>query len=500
MSKYPSNIFEIRPKDNAFTAEQNTAKIIPVIHRNYYVFNVGRVPVRAEVHVGTSLGWYGKAAGPVEVLPGEEAILDMSTKNYVASAVKVYNDYSLRALVHVGKDDASDWSGKPKAPLKVDINEVGKTLVKFSPGNIPPVGDKLDPLMDFFFPQREIVWGIVFDDAVQFPSKVKMDIRQLRTKLINLNALLETTGVNVSFQFMQLMEELTGFEKKFVTGKEADRTNYANYISLPYYSCMVSLKMCLYQFGITNKNKLNLMDEQVRRLLLLSKELIEDKNDGAVTYINELTKFIINDQYKTCDPQQVFDALATTRTYCGLAGTGFIPYWKGILKNPFWKKKAYNDVVVFSTYFGRPSPLLYRQLAEENVPEPLLPQLVGETRNKLQAIDVWFWRQNYKSPPKIGGLSIRFSNGNVKNTGGFTNEGRSFVFGDVLLVSLKVWGDGCINGLEFTSSDGRKQKCGCALGMFEREAAPFPPLPLPLPLPPKVVDRRSHRVVAQSAG
>lgn len=463
MSKYCSNVFEIPAKDNSLTARQDT-KVIPLYHRNYHVLNIGRVPIKAEVIFGTALGWHGTAVQPVLVQPGEATILDMTKNLYFLTTVKIYNEQSLRALVHVGRDDASDWDKRPKHPIKLDINMISNNIIKFSPANIPLISDKLDPILDFFFPQKGIIWGTIIDESIQIHTKIKLDIRQLRTKLINLNALLEhkeaSVGASFPYQFMQLMEDLLGFEKKFVISKEATNADYHNYISLAYYSSMVSLKMCLYQFGILNRIKIGLNDEQVRRLLLLSKQLIEDRLDGAITYINRVATKAINNEYNNCEPQLAYDSIATVQTYCGLAGLQFIPYWNGILTNPFWKKKAYNNVIIYSTYFGRPSPLLYKQMVQEEVVEPLQPQSIRGVRNKMIGVDVWLWRNNSRSLPKIGGMTVHFQNGNVYNLGTATREAKSFFFDNALLVKLTAWGVGAIDCLEFGFSDGRIITCG----------------------------------------
>ncbi|CAH1223251.1 unnamed protein product [Diabrotica balteata] len=462
MAKLGANIFEVAPNSNSIVTKQ-TAGVLPHQHKSFNVLNIGRTIIKAELLNGTSLSWHGSLQSPVEILPGEGKTLEVGKNLYYVTAVRIYNHSSVRALVHVGKVDGTNWDQETKGELKFDLSYIANILVKYGPGSIPVVDNKLETIIDFFWPQFESIWNLTIDAEYQLHEKMKSDIKQLRDKLLNFNVTLEylNNSQTTPFHFMQLIDDMVGFERKFIFNPEAANSEFFNYMFLPYYSSVISLKMCLYQFGILNRLKIGLFDEQVRRLLLLSKQLIENRSDGAISYITRIYKDVFNKQYSSCDPQQIYEALSTVRTCCGVAGFEFFPYWNGILSNPYWQKKAYNDVVVYSSYYGRLSPNLAKQLVPEEVEEPLQPKLISSgIRNKMTRIDVFIWRKSYKTSPKIGGMSVYFQSGEVYNLGQRSQEVRTIDFKEFALVKLVAWGDHCIDCLEFIFSDERKEMCG----------------------------------------
>ncbi|XP_050497850.1 uncharacterized protein LOC114332967 [Diabrotica virgifera virgifera] len=462
MAKLGANIFEVASNSNSIVNKQ-TSGLLPQQHKSFKVLNIGRTTIKAELLTGNRLCWHDSLQSPVEILPGDEKTLDVGNHLYYVTAVRICNDSPVRALVHVGKVDGTNWDQEAKGELKFDLSHIANILVKYGPGSIPVVDNKLETIIDFFWPQFESIWNLTIDGEYQIHEKTKTDIKQLRDRLLYFNVTLKylNNSQTTPLHFMQLIDDMVGFEKKFIFNPEETNSEFFNYMFLPYYSSVISLKMCLYQFGILNRLKIGLLNEQVRRLLLLSKQLIESRSDGAIIYITRIYREIFNKQYANCDPQQIYEALAMVRTCCGVSGFQFFPYWNGILSNPYWQKKAYNDVVVYSSYYGRLSPNLAKQLVPEEVEEPLQPKLISSgKRNNMTRIDVFIWRKNYKTSPKIGGMSIYFQEGEVHNLGQRSQEVRTIDFKEFALVKLVAWGDNCIDCLEFIFSDERKEMCG----------------------------------------
>nr|AAC63217.1 juvenile hormone esterase-related protein [Leptinotarsa decemlineata] len=458
---------EVKPKSNRFALEHSSG-IFPSVRRNFRIYNYGRVPVKAVAKYGTAAQWIGSVTGTT-VEPGEEKILDMHNRPYYVTGVYLENENSKsRALVHVGyQGNRYSWyTHKERGwDLNIDINEVAKTLVEFGVGKIPVVGEFLAPLIGFFWPESEpSVWDQVKDQVEEMIDTKTNDVitgilggnlRHLKERIHVLKMDLDRHK-NVSGHFMNIAEDMIGFEHKFMFRNEDNaRAGEINYLLLPMYSSLVTLRMTLHQFGILNHEQIGLSEENVQRLKDYSKRLIQGP-DGAIKHITSVLNERINNQLNTCIPDHVYDALVTVRTYCGLNGTEYIAYWNHLLEHPESTTKPYNDAITYSTMFGCPTPIQARQMVLEEVQQPLQPKLINGKRNKITGIDVWIWRKNNRgAPPKIGGLKIYFENGDSHELGKWSAEKHYVEFKGAFCTRLSVWGNGALDYLEFALSDGR---------------------------------------------
>ncbi|XP_074025307.1 uncharacterized protein [Leptinotarsa decemlineata] len=470
--RYNINCFQVQPKANRIVMEHNSG-IFPETRPNFRLYNIGRVPVRAEARYGTAFGWLGTISGAT-VQPGESQILDMGGRSYYVVGIYLANDDSnCRVLVHAGYienryplyvNKEGDWD------LNIDINALAKKLVVFGVSQIPDVGVYLSPLIGFFWPDsKPNVWDQVKDQVEKMiDTKTNEvitgilggDLRQYKERIIVLKEDMDKHK-NVSAYYMNLAEDLIGFEQKF-TFKKTDnsRAGEINYLLLPMYSALVSLKMTLYQFGILNRERIGLSEDDVQKLKDYSKRLIQG-TDNAIEYITSVLNDRIDYQLNTCNPDHVYDVLVTVRTYCGLNGTEYFAYWKHILEHPESETKPYNDAITYSTVFGRPTPIQARQIVPEEVQQPLQPKLVNGKRNKISGVDVWIWRiNNGDGPPKIGGLKVYFENGDTYELGKWSAEKHYVQFKGAFCTRLSVWGNGALDYLEFALSDGRVLECG----------------------------------------
>nr|XP_023018811.1 uncharacterized protein LOC111507695 [Leptinotarsa decemlineata] len=465
--RYNLNCFGVEPKTNRMVLRSDSG-LFPKVRKNFQLYNIGRVPVRAEGKYGTAVQWLGTVT-KATVQPGESKILDMQGKLYYVVGVNLANDNSnTRALVHVGyqgnnypwyTNKENNWDPKMK------INELAKIMVQFGVGKIPIVGEYLAPLVGFFWPAHgPSIWDQVKDqvkDLIDTKTNEVItgilggDLRHYKERIQVLEEDLERHE-DVSGHFMNIAEDLIGFEQKFIFRKEDNsRAGEINFLLLPMYSSVVSLKMTFNQFGIMNQKQIGLSDEDVQRLKNYSKRLIQGSG-GAIEHITSVLNDRIEYQLNNCIPDQVYDALVTVRTYCGLNGTEYFAYWNNILEHPESETKPYNDVITYSTVFGRPTPIQARQIVPEVVPQPLQPKLVDGKRNKITGIDVWMWRiNNGGGAPKIGGLKIYFENGDTSDLGVWSAEKHYVSLKDAYCTRLSVWGNGALDYLEFALSDGR---------------------------------------------
>nr|AAC63079.1 putative juvenile hormone esterase [Leptinotarsa decemlineata] len=459
--------FEVKPKANRIVLEHNSG-VFPATRKNFRVYNLGHVPVKAEAKYGTAVQWIGTVS-EATVQPGETKYLDMKGKPYYVTGVKLTNDNSnTRALVHVGQQgQRHSWyiNKEPDWDLKIDITELSKTLVEFGVGKIPVVGEFLAPLIGFFWPESEpSIWDQVKDQVEEMiDTKTNEvitgilggDLRHYKKRIQVLEEELDRHE-DVSGHFMNIAEDMIGFEQKFIFRKEDNsRAGEINYLLLPMFSSLVSLKITFHQFGILNSEKIGLSEKNVQRLKDYSKKLLQG-TDGAIEHITSVLNERIEYEMNNCIPDHIYDVMVTVRTYCGLNGTEYIAYWNHILEHPESTTKPYNDVITYSTVFGSPTPMQARQMVFEEVPQPLQPKLVDGKRNKISGIDVSIWRYNISgATPKIGGLMVSFENGDTYKMGDFSGEKHHVDFKEAVCTRLSAWGDGDLDYMEFALSDGR---------------------------------------------
>ncbi|KAG5875922.1 hypothetical protein JTB14_031166 [Gonioctena quinquepunctata] len=465
--RYNISSYQVAAKNDRTVLEYHSG-IFPESVQPFRVYNIGREPVWAEAKYGRAGKWMGGIVG-YTVEPGHEQILDIGDRLYYRTGIYLQNNNDNRVLVHCGhKNNQYPWYDKLEGSweLKIDINAIAKKLVVFGVSKIPKVGEVLSSLIEFFWPDTEepSIWDQIKDqvkDLVDTKTNEAIrgilggDIRHIKERILLLKQDLKRHQ-NVDAHFMNIAEDLIGFEKKFALAKE-DNSSYGeiNYFILPLYSTMVTLKLAFYEFGILNQEDIGLTHEHVQRLKDYSERLVNGP-EGAVHHIIEVLNERLLHELNTCNPDHVFDALATVRTFCALNGTEYLAYWKDLLIHPGAEKKPYNDAISYSKVFGRPTPIQARQIVPVDPEQPLTPKLIDGKRNKIDGVDVWMWRiNNGRGKPKIGGLKVYFENGDTYEMGGWSSEKHYIYFKGAVCTRLSAWGDGALDGLEFAFSDGR---------------------------------------------
>nr|XP_023029449.1 uncharacterized protein LOC111517505 [Leptinotarsa decemlineata] len=464
--RYNISVFQVMPRANRVVVETSSG-IVPGPRANHKIYNIGRVPIIAEAKYGTAVTWIG-VVDKKTVKPGEVEILSFQNRPYFVTGIQLTNNDSYRALVHVGLEgDRYPWYDtlEPNWKLNIDINELAKTLVVFGVGFIPDAGPFLALVIDFFWPENSPnVWDQMKDKVSHLvDSKTNEvirgilggDIRYFKERIIALKRDMER-GQDVSSHYMNIAEDLIGFEEKFIFNtQDNSRADEINYVILPMFSSLVTLKLTFYQFGIINREKIGLSAEHIERLKDYIYRLV-DGPDGALKHVNRVYNERLEHELNTCNPDHVHDALVTVRTYCGMNGLEYIPYWKQIMERPEFVGKPYNLVLTYSTGFGRPTPSQARQQIVEKLHPPLQPKLTDGKRHVMTAVDVWIWRgKDGNGTPVIGGLKVYFGEDETYSMGRWSGNRQWIYFKGAKCIRLTVWGDKGLDALEFAFSDGR---------------------------------------------
>ncbi|CAH1101240.1 unnamed protein product [Psylliodes chrysocephalus] len=478
MPRYSFQCFEIGANTSRVCYEYNTG-IWPETRPDYFFFNIGKTEVYCENIYGTSFGWIGAITGRT-LLPGESVTLSMLGKLYLVTGQKVYNRGDRRALVHIANSNGySYYCPSDEIPMKIDINNVAKKLVAFGVGKIPYIGSDLALLINIFWPEtKKSAWNEVKEQVINLvDSKTKDairgilggDLRYMKERITVLKLRLDDpNSKDTNRNYINIAEDLIGFEKKFSFAKE-DNPDYINinFFLIPLYSAIVNLKLFFYQFGIKNQSKIKLTNDDIYNVKSYLSRLIEEKTDGAIAYINKVFEDQFNYEYDHCNPDDIYNALAVVYQYCAIGGTEFFKFWREIVKDPFSTKKPYISVISYSTHFSRPTPYLSRQIVPDEIQPPLQPKLVDGKRNRINRLDVWMYRNN-EGTPKIKGIRIFYENGENSQSGEWAESMITIHFQGSYLKSLTAWGNESVNGLEFEFLDGRKQTCGTNYKLSEK--------------------------------
>ncbi|XP_072384936.1 uncharacterized protein [Diabrotica undecimpunctata] len=471
MSRPNTNCFQVLPNDSRWLSKQDSG-FFPKCHTDYYVFNMGRQEVLVEGWWGTKLGWIGVLDG-VNLAPGNGYRIVVSDKPYYVTSVKITNRTHVRALVHCSELSGYPLRDQGTENIRPDINSIAKYFIPFGVGKISEINMDFKSLENFFWSKGgESVWDkitkqitFLLNEATQkrIQQILREDILHVKDNLNILQTQIKTfqpSVVKAEF-FIQLAEQLVFLEKKFSDCGDSDIN--LNFYLLPLYTATVNFKVILYTIACKRHREVGLNDEQIGRILQFSEKLIDDPYLGAVAHITKTFEDKFHLEYRTCDQELIYNILATVRTWCGINGEEYVPFWRALLDKK--QKNVYNDVITYSTYFGRPSPQLYYQLVTDDVSPPLQPRKINEKRNVMNGIYVYIWRTaTNEGAPKIGGLKIMYQNGDSVETGKATGESNYMDLKKAFLKKVIVWGGEGINCIEFYLSNGKVQYFGTKEG------------------------------------
>ncbi|KAJ8960434.1 hypothetical protein NQ318_013718, partial [Aromia moschata] len=462
-TQYNSNTFGIAMHQDILAVKQDSG-IFPESQKNYIVFNIGRTEVYAELKYGTKVMWHG-VADAATVRPGEWKELNNGQRPYYVTGLKVYNNTDERAVVHCATSDDKYYLYVKKEEGSFDEirNKIIKSIVVLGLKYVPYVGSGLSGLVGAFWPRSENnVWEQVqgkieplVDEKIldAISGILNGDIRHYQERIGVLAKEIEEGGdpEDIRVHYMNIAQDLIGFEKKFMFTSEIHDHQNVNQFILPDFSTTVLMKISFYVIGMKQADKLGLTDNNVNSIKSYAERTIYEPN-GANKYIEDLYKDRVDNAYKTAFAEDLYDNMMN-----GLNISAF----GTISLEHLTDEGYYNDVISYSTVYGRQTARLIKEATAEEMPQPLTPSLVDGKRNRISSMDVYIWRiDNGKGPARIGGMKIQFENGDSYTLGTVSGEVNNVDFNGALLKTLEVHGDGAIDSMVFSFSDGRVITCG----------------------------------------
>lgn len=353
---------------------------------------------------------------------------------------------------------------------EVDFNAALKSVLIFGIAKIPGVGEGLALLLDIFWPQeKENLWEKIKDkveklidqNALQIIELILSgDIKQFEERIKTVNSeILGKKLKDASNHYMNIAEDLVGFEKKFIFAdlKRLDKKAINLYV-LPLYSTTVLMKVSYYITGIQKAELIGLNESQTTRLKKYLNSLIHDSK-GVNYYIKTLNEDRIDATYDDAPPDEIFDAMMYTRSFAAINGLEYIPIWNKMVELHSLDTECYVDVISYSKLFGRQTPDLAKQAIAVEMTQPLTPDLLNNgQRNKIKSITGYIRRIG--GSPRVGGGKIIFENGTNYQFGTITNELVYKELNGALINNLVVYGNKAIDEATFYFSDGSQLSFG----------------------------------------
>ncbi|XP_049823932.1 uncharacterized protein LOC109599065 [Aethina tumida] len=466
---YDSGIHGLKGGDSTTILEQDSG-LFPTRHSDYEVFNIGRSPVYCALKYGTKIAWIGNITTAI-VKPGERKMVMNNHKPYYVTALKLQNDTSKRVITCAHYEGGGSDYPDEKFEFDMNVNNVLRELVAAGIKYVPYVGSGLSFLVKLFWPeQKKSVWEQVRDqvtslvdqkileainallagDIAQYKSRIQTIVDEIKDKK------------DASAHYMNIAQDLIGFENKFIFTKTHPDYKKINYSLLPMYSYVIHMKLMFYLIGLDQKDEIHLTKANVEDIKKYADKLLNDKENGAFAYIKKVYKEQVDECYDTVDVRGYYNSMMLTRAYVAVNGLEYIPIWDYMLKNPSAKDpKIYNDAISYSVFHGRQTPNLTRVATPDDQEEPLTPRLISGKRNKIKSVTVYVWRINSgRGPPNIGGLKVNFEDGKEYMMGKSNDENKTIEWKNARLEKLSVWGWGALDQLTFKFSDGREESFG----------------------------------------
>ncbi|CAG9815955.1 unnamed protein product [Phaedon cochleariae] len=442
--QYDDHTIAVNGNQSAFVLEDNSG-VIPEPQENYVVQNIGRTPVRAQVWYGTEiLPWLG-IIDAAAINPGEKIELDNGGRRYYITGLKIVNPNDTRAIIHAEGGDLPT----PFVPPSILIEKVLRELLGIGMVKLLPFGKYLHrfvDLIDFFWPHHQPdIWQNMTDKILPVLNEKEIQlvhsllnnkIRVYKDQIKSLQQEIDD-GEKPQEHYNSIAYSLIGVEQEFIFNNMMDNYKEINLSLLPMYSKFVSMKMNFYILGLTDNNIIDI------------KRYMNKTVEGANKYIMSMRTEPIDAAYNSSPAAGIFDSMMTVRTHLALHGEEYLPFWKKMAVDPTSNQTVYNDVISFSSFFGRPTANLYAQATPREVPEPLQPKLMNGRRNTLVSVRVYLSDQG-----SVAGLRLEFSNKAAYDLGLVTDNSSRFDFSDTHIESLQAFGDGRVDGLQFRLGSG----------------------------------------------
>ncbi|KAJ8961694.1 hypothetical protein NQ318_021293 [Aromia moschata] len=468
-TRYNSNCFSILPKSNKTFLTQESGTI-DLPQKNYKVYNIGRTPVYVELIRGIRSEWQG-AVDSCVVQPGETKIFNNKENAYYTTALKIYNNTTVRAIVHASTTNGVFPMVVPKEPgvFDSDYNKKLRELFTVGVKYTPYITKKFRGLADTFWPpNKPHVWKQIqtkleplLESTILYGIRESVD-NYLSVLGVRINALTSAFEQRrrTAKLYMKIAMDMDGFDSKLRSDSTHQCQKNRNKFLLPLYSNFVLMKVTFCTLGIVFAKDLGLIPKDVGSVNTKLNDTIKGES-GATKYIANLYEECTRIIYETCHPEDIYNSMMNTRSLIALQGLEYSRIWDNMARNPSTTgEKICNDVISYSTFFGRQTANLNR----EAIPEIMYPLLtlpfVEVKQNCIRFIDVFLWRRSPSGSPKIGGLRLLFGNGFVHTMGAVTEEVEKINLDEARIVKLEVTGTGAVDSCVFYMSDGRKFSIG----------------------------------------
>ncbi|XP_026817817.1 uncharacterized protein LOC113556839 [Rhopalosiphum maidis] len=387
-----------------------------------------------------------------------KSLPDYSSNIKEGKELEIFNN--IKSKIDVSYDKCPISHDVPViSALNIESEKI-KKLLTFVLYKIPYIGSPLEGFSIAFWPDQEKdVWLEIKDKVKNVIDKNTLltisgilsgDIRMYKERINQLSSEIKNPTNNASSHYMNIAEDLIGFENKFMFDKNYADYKNINYHLLPLYSTVISMKASYYTIGIKYSKKIGLTSNEVLKIKNYITNIIKSK-DGANNYINNMLEDSLNNAYSTSNQFNIYNKIMSIKGHIGIHGLEYIPMWNNLIDNPFSDEKININIISYSILVGRVTLNINKQLL--NISQPLTPNLINGTRNAIVSIGVYIWRIH--NAPRIGGINIFFKNGDNYSLGESTSEYKKFDLNGSVIKTLQVHGDGAIDRLVFYLSDKR---------------------------------------------
>lgn len=473
------NIFAIEPKSHIIPMEHNLEHA-PLTQDSYKIYNIGYVDVNVDLIIGTSSEWQ-TIVEQNTISPGQTIIFDNVGKLFQVSGVKITNKSDERAIVSCTKSDHSLQVVQEIDVFNTHLNKHLRDTYSIGVKYIPYISEKYSGLYNAFWPSDKLnVWEEIL---IKLQPLLKENILQtlsavVKKRMQSIQQKLKTLSIRFdernSFEiYMEIAKDLLGFEEKLtLTKSDDDDYNLINMFLLPLFSNFVLVKATFYALGIITSSDIGFSADDVSRIDNNLKTTVKDADE----YINTLFEVRLGHAYSTSHPEDLFNSMMNTRSYVAIHGMEFTRIWGSILGNPFTGGKVFNNVISYSTFFGRATPNLIREATSRRMYPPLTPLYIGFIYNYLVSVEVYLLPQSRK----IGGMKVVFADYSSYVMGTRTGIVAKVDFEGAHIAKLRVTGKGAIDSCTFYMSDGRTLPFGVEGNDSEEE----------------IFELRDHRIVS----
>ncbi|KAL6954455.1 hypothetical protein U1Q18_050265 [Sarracenia purpurea var. burkii] len=307
----------------------------------YYVMNMGRTRLKLDYKFGA----FSPTEEGHELGPGED-IAVMDSSSVTESRVKIENlsrDKVGYAFVKRHHTVCFNWKtgGQPPEISAVDWNKLAKKVTVSLSKQIPQVGSVVSPLVDYFWPDKDVkvdVWSQVeaqvrhlVDDSYRETMKdtMKSLIAGIRTRMKNFESEMvrkKETPKLLQHHYMNIAQDLAGLQSKFVSSNNA----FKDFAGLPYYSMAVLMKVWFYTIGITHRQNLGLTDDNVADFVEYRKKTLAE----AETLLPKLFAARLDAEYNAGErTSQAYYNFVDIRNVYSKYGSEYLKMMKMIVAN-----------------------------------------------------------------------------------------------------------------------------------------------------------------------